>query len=106
VHSLASVSKLATATAVVMAWQDGLIDLDAPVAKYIPEFAAHGKDRVTVRMCLNHSAGIPTAIQGKWMDTDEHWNETLALVCDNKPQWEPGSRTQYHGSTAGPEQEK
>jgi CubicO group peptidase (beta-lactamase class C family) len=99
IHALASVSKMATATAVVMAWQDGLIDLDAPVVKYIPEFGVHGKQAVTVRMCLNHSAGIPTTIPGKWMDTDEHWNETLALVCAKEPEWEPGSRTQYHAST-------
>jgi CubicO group peptidase (beta-lactamase class C family) len=99
IHPFASFSKMVTATAVVMAWQDGLIDLDAPVAKYVPEFAAHGKDKVTVRMCLNHSAGIPTAIPDKVMDTAEHWDETLALVCAKQPEWEPGSRTQYHGST-------
>jgi CubicO group peptidase (beta-lactamase class C family) len=99
VHSLASVSKMVTATAVVMAWQDGLIDLDAPAVKYIPEFGAHGKEKITLRQCLNHSAGIPTAIKGKWMDTNEHWNETLALVCDKELEFEPGSRTVYHGST-------
>ncbi len=99
VHSLASVSKMVTATAIVMAWQDGLIDLDAPAVKYIPEFGAHGKEKITIRQCLTHTAGIPTAIPGKWMDTDEHWNETLALVCDKELEFEPGSRTVYHGST-------
>jgi CubicO group peptidase (beta-lactamase class C family) len=97
VHSLASVSKMIGNTVVVMAWQDGLIDLDAPVAKYVPEFAAHGKSAITIRQCLTHTAGIPTAPAGAWVDTEEHWNAILAKVCDMELEWEPGTRTVYHG---------
>jgi CubicO group peptidase (beta-lactamase class C family) len=97
IHSLASVSKMISNTVVVMAWQDGLIDIDLPVAKYVPEFAAHGKGKITIRQCLSHTAGIPTAPKGAWVDTIEHWNDILAKVCDLELEWEPGTRTAYHG---------
>ena len=39
--------------------EDDLVDLDAPVARYVPEFAAGGKEDVTVRMLLTHTSGLP-----------------------------------------------
>ena len=41
--------------------QDGLLDLDQPMAAYWPEFAAEGKDRLTVRQALAHRAGLPSS---------------------------------------------
>jgi CubicO group peptidase (beta-lactamase class C family) len=55
---LTSVTKTFTATQVLLLVEDGLLDLDAPVAAYLPEFAAHGKSTVTTRHLLTHTSGL------------------------------------------------
>ena len=55
---LTSVTKPLTATQVLLLAQDGLLDLDAPVAAYLPEFAAHGKQDVTTYQLLTHTGGL------------------------------------------------
>jgi CubicO group peptidase (beta-lactamase class C family) len=60
IYDLASVTKVVgLTTALMFAVQDGLVELDAPVARYVPAFAGSGKDGVTVRMLLTHSSGLP-----------------------------------------------
>ncbi|TSM52310.1 Serine beta-lactamase-like protein LACTB, mitochondrial [Bagarius yarrelli] len=62
VMRIASISKSLTATAVARVWEDGKLDLDAPVQKYVPEFPEkqfEGKDvKITPRMLLSHLSGI------------------------------------------------
>ena len=58
IFDLASVSKLFTSIAVVQQMERGRIDLDSPVAAYLPEFAANGKEAVTVRQLLTHTSGL------------------------------------------------
>src|SRR5579875_297633 len=58
IFDLASVSKLFTATAVMQLWDEGKLKLDAPVAHYLPKFAANGKQDVTVRELLTHTSGL------------------------------------------------
>jgi CubicO group peptidase (beta-lactamase class C family) len=78
-----------------MAQQDGLLDYDDPVVKYIPEFAANGKEGVTVRHLLTHSAGIPS-VPLEYVGDEENWQKVIATVCDAPLEWEPGSKTFYH----------
>ncbi|MGI5214224.1 serine hydrolase [Plantactinospora sp. CA-290183] len=59
IFDLASISKLFTAVVALRQVERGRIDLDAPVVRYLPEFAAGGKEAVTVRMLLTHTAGLP-----------------------------------------------
>ncbi|MDB4997863.1 MAG: hypothetical protein JWM74_5295, partial [Myxococcaceae bacterium] len=60
VFDLASLTKpIATATSIVILAERGLVDLDGPAARYIPELAAHGKGGFTVRQLLTHVSGIP-----------------------------------------------
>lgn len=59
IFDLASVSKLFTSLAVVQLIERGRVDLDAPVASYLPEFAGQGKQDVTVRNLLTHTSGLP-----------------------------------------------
>lgn len=101
IHPFHSISKMISATVVVMAWQDGLIDIDVPVMKYIPEFGCGGKENITIRQLLNHSAGIPTNPVGAAMKatTEEEWKASVAAVCAKSVEWAPGSKTQYHGQT-------
>lgn len=91
-----SFSKAVTATVVVMAHQDGLVDYDAPVMKYIPEFTGGGKEAVTVRHVLTHSAGLTAAPVAPVLGEDE-WKAAMAALCAMDTEWEPGSRTGYHG---------
>lgn len=60
IFDMASVSKLFTSIVVVQQIEDGLIDLDAPIAQYVPEFAANGKETVTVKHALTHTSGLPS----------------------------------------------
>lgn len=59
IFDLASVSKLFTSIAAMQLVERGELELDAPVADYIPEFAANGKQEVTVRQLLTHTSGLP-----------------------------------------------
>jgi CubicO group peptidase (beta-lactamase class C family) len=57
---MASLSKvIGTTTAAMQLWEQGRLNLDAPVQKYIPEFTGKNKELVTVRNLLTHSSGLP-----------------------------------------------
>jgi CubicO group peptidase (beta-lactamase class C family) len=80
----------------------GLIDYDAPVAEYWPEFAAAGKDAVLVRHLLCHEAGL-YAIR----DMVEHasemldWQQITSRLAAAEPRHAPGTAHGYHGLTYG-----
>ncbi|HEY4379976.1 MAG TPA: sodium/solute symporter, partial [Acidobacteriaceae bacterium] len=66
IFDMASLTKcLATATAIMQLVEQGKIDVDAPVVKYLPEFAANGKEKVTVRELLTHYSGLPEDVSLK-----------------------------------------
>ena len=74
----------------------GLLDLDAPVAEYWPGFAKAGKERVTVRMVLDHSAGVPTWREKLPKGAAYDWEQMVSRVEEEAPFWEPGTRNGYH----------
>jgi CubicO group peptidase (beta-lactamase class C family) len=84
----------------------GELDLDAPVTRYWPEFAAAGKSATTVRQLLSHQSGaigVPGADQLLGWD-GRGWDDTEAIaaaVAAGEPAWEPGTRHGYHGVTFG-----
>jgi CubicO group peptidase (beta-lactamase class C family) len=82
--------------------QRGLVHLDDPVARYLPEFGRHGKDRITLRHVLTHRAGIPR-IPPQFADLGllERPSELLAVLASQKPSWPPGRRLAYHALTGG-----
>lgn len=92
-----SASKPLTAVAVLQLWEQGLCDLDDPVARHLPAFARGGKEGVTVRHLLTHTGGLrmPPARIG-WPGAD--WDEIVATVCARKrePGWVPGEKAGYH----------
>ena len=67
IYDMASVSKLFTSIVVMQQVERGRIDLDTPVAAYVPEFAANGKAGITMRQLLTHSSGFP-AFLPFWRD--------------------------------------
>ena len=93
-----SFTKVITATVVAMTQQDGLLDYDTPVCAYLPEFAGGGKESVTIRHLLTHSAGIPNAPHLP-LFTEAQWQVTIAAVCTHPLEWQPGSRTSYHATS-------
>ena len=70
IFDLASVSKLFTSIVVVQLIEEGLVELEAPVATYLPEFAAAGKESVTIRHLLTHTSGFTSwlPLYSKWPD--------------------------------------
>ena len=66
IFDMASLTKcLATATAIMQLYEAGKLQFDDPVAKYLPEFAANGKESVTIRELLTHYSGLPEDISLK-----------------------------------------
>ena len=79
----------------------GLLDLDAPVAAYWPEFAAAGKESVLVRHLLSHRAGLAGLREPHDLDQLCDWELTVERLAAQEPWWEPGTRSGYHALTFG-----
>ncbi|MEC5191387.1 MULTISPECIES: serine hydrolase domain-containing protein [unclassified Arthrobacter] len=80
--------------------QDGVLDLDATVASYWPEFGVHGKERLTVRQALSHQAGVPGIAGGLALE-EFPTPEAARRVAAAAPLWRPGSAFGYHALTMG-----
>ena len=79
----------------------GLVDPDAPVERYWPEFGAAGKSNVLVRHLLSHTAGVP-AWDKRLEPTDLYdWDKVTAMLAEQPTWWEPGSKSGYHAVTQG-----
>ncbi|WP_406130487.1 serine hydrolase domain-containing protein [Streptomyces sp. NBC_00989] len=79
----------------------GLLDLDAPVATYWPEFAAAGKENVLVRHLLSHRAGLAGLREPHSLAQLYDWELTTERLAATEPWWEPGTRSGYHAITYG-----
>ncbi|MFF5958322.1 serine hydrolase domain-containing protein [Streptomyces luteogriseus] len=79
----------------------GLLDLDAPVAAYWPEFAAAGKEKVLVRHLLSHRAGLAGLREPHSLEQLFDWELTTQRLAATEPWWEPGTRSGYHALTYG-----
>ena len=89
-----SSGKPLTAVAAAQFWEQGKLDLDDAVARFIPEFAAHGKENITVRHLLTHTAPMRLADTG-WPHAS--WEQVIARVCAMRPEprWTPGRTAGY-----------
>ena len=96
-----STTKGVASLAVAVAASRGLIDYDAAVAEYWPEFAQAGKGAVTVRQLLGHQAGL-VAIKPPLTLSDLADPEKLSVtIAKQAPAWPPGTRHGYHAVTLG-----
>jgi CubicO group peptidase (beta-lactamase class C family) len=93
-----SAGKPVTAIAIAMLLECGQLSLDQPVASLIPEFSVNGKDVITLRHLLTHTAGIRGVDSGYPFAT---WQETIARICTMRIErdWVPGERAGYHTHT-------
>jgi CubicO group peptidase (beta-lactamase class C family) len=96
-----SVAKAVTATALHMQVDRGLIEYDAPIARYWPEYAAHGKQKTTVRHALTHRAGIPQMPEGVTPERMCDWDWMVREIAALKPLAEPGTKTLYQAMSFG-----
>ena len=98
---VASSTKVATAVCANLLAQRGELDVDAPVAKYWPEFAAGGKQDVPVKYLLSHRVGLPVLDTPLSMKDYLAWEPPIKALASQTPQWEPGTAHGYHAMSYG-----
>jgi CubicO group peptidase (beta-lactamase class C family) len=96
-----SASKGVTAICAHMLVETGRLELDAPVARYWPEFAANGKANITVRQVLSHRAGL-AMIEGELtLEQVLAWDPVVEAIAAQSTNWEPDSAHGYHVRSYG-----
>ena len=89
-----SSGKPLTALAVAQLYEKGLVELTAPVCRYLPEFARNDKDRMTIEHLLTHTGGFRGADK---VPSDITWEEAIQYICEAplEDRWKPGERAGY-----------
>lgn len=99
--SVASTTKGMVALCAHMLAERGKLHLDAPVARYWPEFAAAGKQDIPVRWLLSHRAGLPAIRRTLPAEALFDWAAMTEAIAETAPWWTPGVRHGYHAITYG-----
>jgi CubicO group peptidase (beta-lactamase class C family) len=99
--SVASTTKGMVALCTHMLVERGLLDLDAPVARYWPEFAQADKAQIPVRWLLSHRAGLPALRQDMPPQSLYDWHAFPRALAAEAPWWTPGTQHGYHALTFG-----
>jgi CubicO group peptidase (beta-lactamase class C family) len=96
IFDMASVTKVvATATAAMLCVERGLVGVDDPVSKHLPEFTGEGREKITLRHLLLHTSGLQVNPNGTKPPLSRNPDEAFALVCREKLLFEPGSAFSY-----------
>jgi CubicO group peptidase (beta-lactamase class C family) len=96
-----STTKTVTSLAALMLVDRGELDVDAPVARYWPEFAAAGKEDVLVRHLMSHTSGVSGLDQPAVIEDLYDWDKSTARFASQAPWWEPGTASGYHALNFG-----
>lgn len=96
-----STTKTMTALSALMLIDRGLLHEDDPVAKHWPEFAANGKEAVTVGNLMSHTSGVSAWEQPVAVDDIYDWDGSTARLAAQEPWWEPGTASGYHAICYG-----
>jgi len=96
-----SATKGLTSLAFALLHSRGLIDFDERVTTYWPEFEQNGKEQITVRQLLSHSAGLAAISKPLTMKILRDPDRLATILAAQAPNWEPGTRTGYHAWTIG-----
>jgi CubicO group peptidase (beta-lactamase class C family) len=99
--NVASATKSPTAICAHRLADRGLLDLEAPVSTYWPEFAQAGKATIPVHLLLSHRAGLPAIETPLPTEALYHWDTMTRALAAQTPWWEPGTRHGYHAFTFG-----
>lgn len=96
-----SVAKGIAVTALHLQAERGLIEYDAPVARYWPEFAANGKSGTTVRHVITHVSGTPQMPAGTTIEDMCDWDLMTSRIAALEPVAEPGTQATYQALNHG-----
>jgi CubicO group peptidase (beta-lactamase class C family) len=96
-----STTKGATAICVGMLAEKGKLSFDEPVATYWPEFAAAGKESITVGQVMSHQAGLIYTDPPLTLDELLAVDPVVDALAAQAPLWEPGTAHGYHALTYG-----
>jgi CubicO group peptidase (beta-lactamase class C family) len=96
-----STTKTMTALCALILADRGELDLYAPVARYWPEFAQAGKERIEVRQLLGHTSGLSGWEEQLAPEMLADWERCTSLLAAQTPWWEPGTASGYHAVTQG-----
>ena len=96
-----STTKGATAVCANLLIERGLLDPAAPVCEYWPEFAAAGKEAITVEWVLTHKSGLAAIDATLTLSEALAWDPIVEALANQKPLWEPGTAHGYHALTFG-----
>ncbi len=96
-----STTKGLTATCIHVLADRGIVDYQAPVAKYWPEFAQNGKEKITVFHLLTHQAGMTSVPEGMYGADLFDWERVIHALEKQAPAWVPGEESGYHALTFG-----
>jgi len=96
-----STTKTITSLAALMLVDRGELDVDAPVAKYWPEFGAAGKQDVLVRHVMSHASGVSGLDQPAVIEDLYDWEQSTSRMAAQAPWWEPGTASGYHALNYG-----
>ena len=103
-HTITNVwssTKTVTSLAALMLADRGELDVDQPVAKYWPEFAAAGKQDVLVRHLMSHASGVSGLDQPAVAADLYDWEGSTSRMAAQAPWWEPGTASGYHALNYG-----
>ncbi len=101
-HCIYSASKAITAAVVHLLDQRGELHIDDRVAEYIPEYARHGKEEITISHVLSHRGGVPNLPPEAFAVENVGDRELIVeLLCDQKPTSRPGASLAYHAISGG-----
>ena len=98
---LYSTTKAMTALSALVLVDRGQLDLDAPVARYWPEFAQAGKEAIPVRYLLSHQSGLAWFDEPLPVEALFDWDRIVGLLAAQRPSWQPGTQSGYHALTMG-----
>jgi CubicO group peptidase (beta-lactamase class C family) len=96
-----STTKTVTSLAALMLVDRGQLDVDAPVARYWPEFAAQGKENVLVRHVMSYSSGVSGLDQPAVVEDLYDWPTATSRMAAQAPWWPPGTASGYHALNYG-----
>ena len=96
-----SSTKTVTSLAALMLVDRGELDVDAPVARYWPEFAAQDKQDVLVRHVMSHASGVSGLEQPAVVEDLYDWSRATSRMAAQAPWWPPGTASGYHAVNYG-----
>jgi CubicO group peptidase (beta-lactamase class C family) len=99
--NLYSIGKAVSAVCALRLVDAGVLDLDAPIARYWPEFAQAGKAQLLVRFALTHQIGLPAIAAALPTGSAMQWDIMTEALAAQAPWWPPGERHGYHVNTQG-----